>query len=61
MLRVALVVVGSFSRPDFGADLLEDNVADPVDALLVVTVAVPDGDQVAIEAYGIGDSAEVIF
>ena len=61
MFRVAFVVVSPFSGLNLGADFLEDDVADPVNALLVVAVAVPDGDEVAVEANGIRDAAEIIF
>ena len=61
MLGVPLVVKGPLPRLDLGADLVEDDVADAVDALLVRAVAVPHGDEVAVEADRVGDAAEVVF
>ena len=61
MLGVAFVVISSFSGLDLWTDLLKDDVSNAVNALLVVPVAVPDGDEIAVEADGVGDAAEIVF
>ena len=50
VLRVTLVVVGSLARLDLSADFVENDVADTVNALLVGAIAVPDRDEIAVEA-----------
>lgn len=50
MLAVALVVVRALLGLDLGRDLGQDGGPDAVDAGLRAAVAVPDRDQVAVEA-----------
>lgn len=54
------VVPGAVLGAQIGADFAEDDVEDTIDGGGVATVAVPERDQVRVEAYGKGDTAEIV-
>ena len=60
MLAVFLVVVVPGLGFEFGRDLLEHDGQDALFRFLVGTVAVPDGDEVGVEADGHGETAEIV-
>ena len=61
MLRVSLIVVRALLGLQLRAELVEYYREDAVDGFLVRTVAVPDGEEVRVEANGEGDAAEVVL
>ena len=60
MLRMLLVIEGAFFRFELRTDLINDDVPDVVDRFFVRTVAVPDCDEVGVEARGESDATDVV-
>lgn len=60
VLAVLLVVVVARLRFELGGNLFEHDGEDAVFGLVVGAVAVPDGDEVRVEADGHGEAAEVV-
>lgn len=61
MLGVFLVIERTLLGLQLGAELVEHDCEDTVDGFLVGSVAVPDGDEVGVEADGKGDAAKVVL
>jgi len=60
MLRMPLIIVVSLAGFEIGGNLIEDDGQDAVFCLFVSAVAVPDADEVVVEADGEGETAEVV-
>ncbi len=60
VVGMLLVKVVFGARLQLGGELLEDAVKEAVDGLLLAGVAVPDGDEVKLEADREADAAELV-
>lgn len=61
MVRVSLVVVGVGLGVHFGGESFQDACEDVVDRILLGGVAVPDGDEVGVEADRKTNAAELVL
>ena len=56
-----LIVVASILRLEVIRDFRQDDIPDAVDGLLILTIAGPDEDEIRVEAYGEGETADVVL
>ena len=61
VFTMLLIVVASLLGLEVIRDFRQDDIPDAVDGLLVLTIAGPDKDEIRIETYGEGETADVVL
>ena len=60
MLRMLFIIIRARFQPQLLRQCLDYAIKDTVDALLVAAIAVPDGDEIGVEACGKGHAAKIV-